>query len=111
MEALHKAAELEPKNPTGWQMVATYYWEKAYKDHRLTSPQKKEYIQNGLEAVDKALALNPDYAEALTYKNLLLRMLGNEETDMAKRAALYKQADELRERAIDLNKKRASGVK
>jgi hypothetical protein len=30
---------------------------------------------------------------------------------MAKRAALYKQADELRERAIDLNKKRASGVK
>jgi tetratricopeptide (TPR) repeat protein len=111
MEALHKAAELEPKNPTGWQMVATYYWEKAYKDHRLTSPQKREYIQNGLEAVDKALALNPDYAEALTYKNLLLRMLGNEETDMAKRAALYKQADELRERAIDLNKKRASGVK
>jgi tetratricopeptide (TPR) repeat protein len=110
MEALHKAAELDPKNPTGWQMVATYYWEKAYKDHRLTSAQKKEYIQNGIEAVDKALALNPDYAEALTYKNLLLRMLGNEETDMAKRAALYKEADDLRNRAIDLNKKRASGA-
>jgi tetratricopeptide (TPR) repeat protein len=111
MEALHKAADLEPKNPQGYQMVATYYWEKAYKDHRLTSPQKKEYIQKGIEAADKALALNPDYAEALTYKNLLLRMLGNEETDLVKRAALYKEADELRNRAIELNKKRASGVK
>ena len=37
MEALQKAADLEPKNPQGYQMVATYYWEKAYKDHRLTS--------------------------------------------------------------------------
>jgi hypothetical protein len=38
-------------------------------------------------------------------------MQGNEETDMAKRAALYKQADDLRNRAIELNKKRASGAK
>ena len=89
-------------------MVATYYWEKSYKDHRLTSAEKKEYIQKGIEAANQALSLNPDYSEALTYKNLLLRMMGNEETDMAKRAALYKQADELRNRAIELNKKRAS---
>jgi tetratricopeptide (TPR) repeat protein len=109
--ALQKAAELEPKNPTGWQLVATYYWEKAYKDHRLSSAEKKEYISKGIEATDKALALNPDYSEALTYKNLLLRMQGNEETDMAKRAALYKEADDLRNRAIELNKKRAAGAK
>lgn len=111
MESLEKAAELDPKNPTGWQLVATYYWEKAYKDHRLSTAEKKDYIAKGIDATDKALALNPDYSEALTYKNLLLRMLGNEETDMAKRAALYKQADELRNRAIDLNKKRAAGLK
>ena len=111
MENLQKAADLEPKNPQGYQLVATYFWEKAYKDHRLTSPQKKEYIQKGIEATDKALALNPDYSEALTYKNLLLRMLGNEETDLAKRAAYYQQADDLRNRAIELNKKRTAGVK
>ena len=109
--ALQKAAELEPKNPTGWQLVATYYWEKAYKDHRLSSAERKDYIAKGIEATDKALALNPDYSEALTYKNLLLRMQGNEETDLAKRAALYKQADDLRNRAIELNKKRTTGAK
>jgi tetratricopeptide (TPR) repeat protein len=111
IDALNTAAELEPKNPQGFQLLATYYWEKAYKDHRLTSAQKKEYIEKGLAATDKALALNPDYADALTYKNLLLRMEGNEETDMAKRAALYKEADELRNKAIDLNKARQTGAK
>lgn len=112
MEALQKAAELEPKNPTGWQTVATYYWEKAFKDHRLTTAQKQEYITKGIEATDKAIALNPDYADALLYKNILLRMRGNDEPDMAKRAALFKEADELKARAIELNKKRtASGAK
>jgi tetratricopeptide (TPR) repeat protein len=111
MEALEKAAELDPKNPTGWQTVATYYWEKAFKDHRLSTPQKQEYITKGIEATDKALALNSEYADALLYKNILLRMRGNDEPDMAKRAALYKQAEELRSRAIELNKKRAAGAK
>ena len=110
ISALQKAAELEPKNPTGWQLVATYYWEKAYKDHRLSAAEQKDYIQKGIEATDKALALNADYSEALTYKNLLLRMQGNAEPDLAKRAALYKEADDLRNRAIELNKKRTAGA-
>jgi tetratricopeptide (TPR) repeat protein len=111
MEALQKAAELDPKNPTGWQTVATYYWEKAFKDHRLSVAERQNYVSKGIEATDKALALNPDYADALLYKNILLRMRGNDESDMAKRAALYRQADELRGRAIELNKKRTSGTK
>jgi tetratricopeptide (TPR) repeat protein len=110
MESLHKAAELAPNNPQGFQLIAVYYWEKASKDHRLPTPQKREYIMKGIEATDKALALNKDYAEALTYKNILLRMQGNEESDMAKRQALYKQADELRNRAMELNKKKAAGI-
>jgi tetratricopeptide (TPR) repeat protein len=108
IDALQKAAELEPKNPQGYQLLATYYWEKSYKDHRLSPAQRKEYIEKGLEATDKAIALNPDYADALLYKNILLRMQGNEETDMVKRAALFKQADDLKARAIDLNKARQS---
>ena len=111
MEALQKAAELDPKNPTGWQTVATYYWEKAFKDHRLSPAERKDYIAKGIEGTDKALALNPDYADALLYKNILLRMQGNDETDMAKRAALFKEADDLKARAIELNKKRTTGAK
>ena len=110
MESLHKAADIKPDDPQGHQLVATYYWEKAQKDHRLTPAQKKEYIQKGIEASDRALQLNPDYIEALTYKNILLRMAGNLETDMAKRKALYDEADRLRSRAMDLGKKKSAGT-
>jgi len=110
MEALHKAADIKPDDPQGHQLVSTYYWEKAQKDHTLSNAQRKDYIMKGLEAADRALALNPEYIEALTYKNILLRMQGNLETDMAKRTALYKEADELRNKAMELSKRKTAGT-
>ena len=110
MEALHKAAEIKPDDPQGHQLVATYYWEKAQKDHRLTNPQKMDYIKKGIEATNRALALNGEYIEALTYKNILLRMQGNLETDLDKRNELYKEADQLRNKAMELSKKKTAGT-
>ena len=110
MEALHKAADIQPNDPQGHQLVATYYWEKAQKDHRLNNAEKREYIMKGIEAADRALALNPEYIEALTYKNILLRMQGNLETDMGRRTALYKEADELRNKAMELTKRKTAGT-
>lgn len=110
MEALHKAADIKPDDPQGHQLVSVYYWEKAQKDHTLSKAQQAEYIQKGIDAADRALALNPDYVEALTYKNILLRMKGNLETDLNKRKALYAEADKLRERAMELNKRKTAGT-
>jgi len=110
VDALNMAADLQPENPLGYQLVAVFYWEKAFKDKRLTPVQQKEYIMKGLEATDKALKLNPDYVDALTYKNILLRMQANLEKDIKKREALLAEADELRNRAQELNKKKASGL-
>ena len=110
VDALNMAADLQPENPQGYQLVADFYWEKAFKDKRLTPVQQKEYIMKGLEATDKALKLNPDYVDALTYKNILLRMQANLEKDIKKREALLAEADELRNRAQELNKKEASGL-
>jgi tetratricopeptide (TPR) repeat protein len=110
MEALHKAAEINPNDPQGHQLVATYYWEKAYKDHTLPEKAKRDYIIKGIEAADRALALNADYIEALTYKNILLRMQGNTEKDPVKRKELYDEADRLKNRAIELGKKKTAGT-
>src|SRR4029077_11501187 len=98
-----------PKDPQGYHLIATYYQEKVSKDHRLGTAEKKSYIAQGLEADDKALQLNPEYTEAMVYKNILLRLQGNEEPDMKKRDLLYKQADELRDKAIQMRKKKATG--
>jgi tetratricopeptide (TPR) repeat protein len=110
MEALNKAADIRPDDPQGHQLVAVYYWEKAQKDPTLKPAEKKDYIMKGIAATDRALKLNPDYIEALTYKNILLRMQGNLETDMGKRTQLYKQADDLRNKAMELSKKKTAGA-
>ena len=110
MEALHQAADLEPNNPEGYHRLAVFYWEKAFRDHRLGKTEKMDYLQKGVDAENKALGLNPNYAEALTYKNILLRLQANETTDREKQAALIREADQLRAKALELNKKKASGV-
>ncbi len=105
IEALNKAASLAPDNPQGYQLVATYYWEKSSKDHRLSDAQKKEYIQAGLENVNKALQLNPSYVDALVYKGLLLRQEALVEKDRAKQLQLIDEATALQKQAIELRKK------
>ena len=111
IDALNQRATLEPNNPEAFYTISTYYWDKAYRDFRLKEPEKKEFILKGIEQVDKALQLKPDYKEALTYKNLLLRLQANLEKDPAKQAALIKEADKLRDQAIDIQKKQAAGIK
>ena len=106
MAALEDAAARDASDPAGHQLVAVYYWEKAQKDQRITPEQKATYIQSGIAATDRALVLKPDYIEALTYKNILLRMQGNMETDLSRRQALHSEADALRNRAMALAKAR-----
>ena len=106
MQMLEIAEALDPTDPAGAQIVATYYWDKAYRDHRLLPAEQLQYVMNGIAATDRALALNPDYVEALTYKNLLLRMRANLETDPFQKQQVIAEADMLRSRAIELNKGR-----
>ena len=54
---------------------------------------------------DKALELNPDYLEAMTYKNILLRLQANIEKDPAKQKQLIDEADKLRNKVIELQKR------
>ena len=88
----------------------TYYWNEAYKNFKLKDADKMKYIQAGLSEVDKALALKPDYFEALTYKNLLLRSQALVEKDPAKQQALLKEADQLRDKAQALQKQKQAAA-
>ena len=63
-----------------------------------------------MEAVDKALELRPDYFEALTYKNLLLRQQARLEKNPAKQQELIRQADELQKKAMDVRNVQTKGA-
>jgi len=108
--AVQQRSELEPNNPEAHYAVATYYWDEAYRNTRLNDTQKREYVKNGLTAVDKALALNPVYVEALTYRGLLLRIEAAMEKDAARQKQLLNEAQQLQEKAVGLKKKQASGA-
>ena len=101
---MEEMAAADPTNPKVHQLVATFYWEKAFKDPSLTTAQKTEYIQAGINATDRALSYDAEYVEALTYKNILLRMQANLETDKTRQAQLIAEADALRNKAMELNK-------
>ena len=109
MAALEQAAADNPTDAAAYQLIATHYWEKAYKDAALSPADKLTYIDAGITATDRALAQKPDYVEALVYKNLLLRLKANMETDPVRRQAWIAEADALRNQAMELNKARAGG--
>jgi hypothetical protein len=48
--------------------------------------------------------------EAVAYKNLLLRLQANLETNPARQKELLEEADKLRDRATELRKQKAAGT-
>ena len=110
ISALQERADKEPNNPEAFYTISTFYWDKAFRDNRLKENEKKDFVTKGIQAVDHALQIKPDYAEALVYKGLLLRLQANLEKDPAKQQALIKEADQLRDKAQELRKQKASGV-
>ena len=68
---LETLAAAEPSTPQIYQILATFYWEKASKDPSLSDAQKRAYIDSGIEASDRALAVQDNYVDAIVYKSIL----------------------------------------
>ena len=49
IEALQARAEREPNNPEAFYTIATYYWEKAYRDFSLSDAEKMKHVQPGID--------------------------------------------------------------
>jgi tetratricopeptide (TPR) repeat protein len=110
IDALEQRAKVEPNNPEAFQTIAAYYWDETRGDASLTDDQKRDFVQKGLEAVDRALQIKGDYVEAMTFKGLLLRLQANLEKDPAKQQALIKEAVALSDKANDLRKQKTAGT-
>jgi tetratricopeptide (TPR) repeat protein len=110
IQAAEERADREPKNPEAQYTVGTFYWDEAFRDTTLKDPQRKEYLEKGIVAIDKAIQIKPDYSEALVIKGLLLRLTANMEKDIPRQQQLIREANVLRDKAEDLRKKKTAGV-
>ncbi len=106
MEWLERARDVNPDNPEGYYLIATYYWDKVYRDPDLSAGDRREFIDLGIVQLDLALERNDEYVDALVYKNLLLRELAK--VDPRNEAALVAEADEYRNRAIEIRDRMAA---
>jgi tetratricopeptide (TPR) repeat protein len=62
-------------------------------------------IQEGLDVLDKALQIRPDYFDAMEYQNLLWREKAKFEKDAKAKAELIQQADRIAQKALGMRLK------
>jgi tetratricopeptide (TPR) repeat protein len=101
---LERCASLAPDDPGGYQKIAGFYWDKAYRDPLVTDEQKNQLADRGLENVDKALKIKPDYFEAIIYKGLLYRVKAGSTKNPRERQQYLDEAQTLQKQGLDLRK-------
>ena len=94
----------EQPNAGNYHALGVLYFEKAFRGTSLTPEEKSKFIADGLAAEDSALSYDANYVDALIYKNLLLRLQAQLETNPAERTRIIDEADRLRTRAMAMRK-------
>jgi tetratricopeptide (TPR) repeat protein len=107
-----KYAQLESQNPVPYYAIGSLDWLMVF-DKNNPDPKEKqlEVIDEGLANLDKALALNPDYDDAMTYKNLLYRQKAERAETEEEKKKLTDMADEWFNKGLETRKKNAEKQK
>ncbi|HEX9160961.1 MAG TPA: tetratricopeptide repeat protein [Thermoanaerobaculia bacterium] len=101
-----KITLLDKSNPEAFYIFGVVCFDKVSKNPPADPAEKLAIIQKGEAALQHAMNMKPDYSEAIIYLNLLLRQQALVEKDPVKQQALIAQADQLRNKAIEINKAR-----
>ena len=103
---------LDSKNPEAFYVYGVVCYEKVAKNPPADINEKMAILDKGKSALQHAIDMKPDYAEAMAYLNLLWRQqaLIDAITDPVKAQADVAQADTIRNRAIEILKQRKAGA-
>jgi tetratricopeptide (TPR) repeat protein len=115
-EWCRKVLELDPQNAEAYYRIAVIDFDDSFEQTGIQgemveymSPEEVEAalknIDDGLECLDKALEIRPDYFDAMEYQNLLWREKAKFETDEDARAELIRQADLVAQKSLALRLK------
>jgi tetratricopeptide (TPR) repeat protein len=101
-----KQTQIDQQNPTPFYAVGSVNWLLLQIKNALPPPEKQaELVDEGLQNLDKALTLNPDYEDAMAYKNLLYREKARLATDGEEKKKYEGMADEWFNKVLETRKK------
>ena len=127
--------ELKPEDPDPYYWIGVIDWTLAFRgngeirtnynrDHlrkqlketdALPGAVRREYVDKygtlvdeGINALDKAITLKPDYDDAMAYLNLLYRRKADMVESEDERTSYLKQADDLVDKVKEIKQRRAS---
>jgi tetratricopeptide (TPR) repeat protein len=130
-EFYKRASEADPNDPEPYYSVAVIDWTQTYvprqeeraklgmkpdeslpaKDKKVCATMKERNtanVQEGIDNLNKALQLRPDYDDAMAYMNLMYRERGDIQCDdPAARSADLKTADEWVDKTMAVKKQKA----
>lgn len=98
--------ELDPTNKVPFYAIGSVNWIIVFDKNNPPPPEEqKQLVEEGLQYLDKALAIDPDYEDAMTYKNLLYREKARLSESAEEKTQLTATADEWFNKALETRKK------
>jgi predicted Zn-dependent protease len=97
-------ADFDASDPSRQWLVAAWYRDLEHMPE--LASRSAEFVAAGLKAIEAALSLQPDYLEALTFKDALLRLAAERQAGAAERQATLAEADRIRLRILELQRQR-----
>jgi len=101
---LKKRLEVEGNNPEVYYLIGVQAWDRSYNFPDLDPTLRGQIVEEGLQSLNKAVEMKPDYFEALSYINLLYREKAKMETDPAKKQEYTDTANKYLQQALDMRK-------
>ncbi len=111
-----RRTEVEPNNPEAYYVIGVICWEKSYRFADVTPEERQKLIDTGMQALEKAIQINPEYADAYLYMNLLFReqakmisadpnVIPVPDERIDEYNALLEKAKQYQEKALEIRKK------
>ena len=101
---LKKRLEVEGNNPEVYYLIGVQAWDRSYNFPDLDPALRAKIVDDGLQALNKAVELKPDYFEAVSYINLLYREKAKMEADPAKKQEYTDTANKYLQQALEMRK-------
>ncbi len=103
---LRRYIALAPDDPVPHYLLGTTAWERSYNTGAGMEPGlRRKLLADGQAELDRAIALDPEYWEAMIYKNLMLREEAKIEPDASKQVALTEKAAEWQKKALEIRQR------